>query len=181
MLKADLMLTLSDHEHNGDVHAPYVADPSFRVATVDWHASRPGSGDISASSMVSDFSLDGSQKIVWHTGPNPCMAVYYPVIFHHDGHVSEIPPFLLNGSAWYGFRHVAYDLAGTDNLKIKQVQDTWRPIQLQFFEQAEQAAVQAGNMTVDEAAVMLAAVLSNISNTIQTTLLHLNRTLDLAR
>ena len=52
LTKADLMLTLSDHEHNSDLNQPYVAEPSFHVATIDWHASRPGSGDISASSMV---------------------------------------------------------------------------------------------------------------------------------
>ena len=43
--------------------------------------------------MVSDFSTDDAEKprkIAWHTGPNPCMAAYYPVIFHHDGHVSEL-------------------------------------------------------------------------------------------
>ena len=47
--------------------------------------------------MVSDFATNGSRKIVWHTGPNPCMAVYYPVIFHHEGHVSEVPTFLSSG------------------------------------------------------------------------------------
>jgi dipeptidase len=72
LTKVDLMLTLSDHEHGGDVHQPYVAEPNFRHATIDWHAT-PGEdyGDLSASSMVSDFSTDGSRKIVWHTGPNP--------------------------------------------------------------------------------------------------------------
>ena len=179
LTKADLMLTLSDHEHDGDIHAPYVSEPSFQSVAVDWHASRPGSGDISASSMVSDFTSDGRRKIVWHTGPNPCMAVYYPAIFHHDGRVGELPPFLLNGSAWYGFRHVIYDLVGEDASKIKQVQDTWRPIQLRFFEQAEQAAEQANSMDADAADALLQVVMLNISDTIQATLLRLNQTLRL--
>jgi hypothetical protein len=136
LTKADLMLTLSDHEHGGDVDQPYVAKPSFHVATIDWHTSTPGSGDISASSMVSDFSQDGLRKIVWHTGPNPCMSVYYPVFFHHDGRVSALPPFLADGSAWYSFRYVAYELAKEDPVKIKRVQDTWRPLQMQFFKLA---------------------------------------------
>ena len=105
------------------------------------------------------------------------MAVYYPVIFHHDGHVSELPPFLLDGSAWYGFQYVIYDLAKENPLKIKHVQDTWRPLQLRFFEQAEQAAEEANGMDADAADAMLRAVSLNISNTIQTTLLHLNSTL----
>ena len=71
LTKADLMLTLSDHEHGADIHEPYVAEPSFRVATVDWHTSRSGSGDISASSMVSEFSSDGTRRVVWHTGHTP--------------------------------------------------------------------------------------------------------------
>jgi len=83
LTKADLMLTLSDHEHGGDVDQPYVAMPS-RGATIDWHASRAGSGTISASSMVSDFSTDGLRKIVWHTGPNPCMAVVSERAFSVD-------------------------------------------------------------------------------------------------
>ena len=33
-------------------------------------------GGLTASSMVSDFMTDMSRKIAWHTGPNPCMAVY---------------------------------------------------------------------------------------------------------
>ena len=48
--------------------------------------------------MVSDFSSDGLRKIVWHTGPNPCMAVYYPVFFHHDGRASALPTFLADGT-----------------------------------------------------------------------------------
>ena len=42
LTKADLMLTLSDHEHGADLHEPYVAQPSFHVATIDWHTSRAG-------------------------------------------------------------------------------------------------------------------------------------------
>ena len=105
------------------------------------------------------------------------MAVYYPVVFHHDGHVSELPSFLLDGSAWYGFRHVIYDLAKEDHQKIKHVQDTWRPYQLRFFEQAEQAAEKANGMDADAADAMLRAVSLNISNTIQTVLKQLNSTL----
>lgn len=177
LTKADLMLTLSDHEHSGRINEPYDSEPGGTA--LDWHASLAGGGDLSASSMVSDFKSDGSQRIVWHTGPNPCMAVYYPIIFHHEGRVSELPPFLLNGSAWYGFRHVIYNLAGNNPLKVKQVQDAWRPLQLDFFEQAEQAAVQANSMDADAASAMLQAVALNISNTIQNTLLHLNQTLRL--
>jgi hypothetical protein len=69
LTKADLMLTLSDHEHDSGIHAPYVAEPSFHGGIIDWHASRPGSGTISASSMVSDFTTNGARRIVWHTGP----------------------------------------------------------------------------------------------------------------
>jgi hypothetical protein len=161
LTKADLMLTLSDHEHGGNLHQPFVAEPSFHVATIDWHASKPGHGDVSASSIVSDFSTDLSRKIVWHTGPNPCMAVYYPIIFHHEGHVSELPPFLTNGDAWYGFRYVIYNLAKENPLKIKRVQDTWRPIQLRFFEQAEKAAAEAEKMEAAAADAMLRSVLVN--------------------
>ncbi len=179
LTKADLMLTLSDHEHDGDVDQPYVAEPSFRRATIDWHATPGyGVGTLSASSMVSDFSADGLRKIVWHTGPNPCMAVYYPVFFHHDGHVCELPQFLSDGSAWYGFRYVIYELAKEDQSKIKTVQDTWRPIQLQFFTQAEEAAVVAAQMgDIAEAEAMLDGVVANISETIRLTLLQLNHTL----
>ena len=59
------------------------------------------------------------------------------------------------------------------------MQDAWRPLQLDFFEQAEQAAVQANSMDADAASAMLQAVALNISNTIQNTLLHLNQTLRL--
>ena len=105
------------------------------------------------------------------------MAVYYPVIFHHDGHVSELPDFLSSGKAWYGFRYVIYELAKQNPFKIKLVQDTWRPIQLGFFEQAERAAEQAEALPVAQADALLRAVLLNISATIQSTLLHLNNTL----
>ena len=57
------------------------------LARHEWEGDKPG-GDLTASSMVSDFTTDMTRKIAWHTGPNPCMTVYYPVIFHHDGHVS---------------------------------------------------------------------------------------------
>jgi hypothetical protein len=224
LTKADLMLTLSDHEHGGDVDQPYVAMPS-RGATIDWHASHAGGGTISASSMVSDFSTDGLRKIVWHTGPNPCMAVshlsplyrsccllpvhephpasltllrqsrnhdvrsarslsccalqvYYPVFFFADGHISTMPAFLSDGSAWYAFRYVIYELAKEDPVKIKTVQDTWRPIQLQFFRQAENAAVMAAQMRdVASAEALLSKVLDQISETIRLTLVHLNNTL----
>lgn len=98
-------------------------------------------------------------------------------LFHHDGRVSELPPFLVDGSVWYGFQYVMYNLAKEDQGKIKHVQDTWRPLQLRFFKQAEQAAEEANGMSADAADAMLRAVLLNISNTIQVTLLHLNRTL----
>jgi dipeptidase len=71
LTKADLMLTLSDHEHLGDVHQPYVAKPSFHVATIDWHTSTPGQGDISASSMVS-----GAQAAVAPPLPPPHLATF---------------------------------------------------------------------------------------------------------
>eukprot|EP01051_Picozoa_sp_SAG22_P010909 SAG22_NODE_1012_length_6040_cov_4.791449_3_plen_75_part_00 len=70
-----------------------------------------------------------------------------------------------------------YDLAKEDPLKIKRVQDTWRPLQLRFFAQAEQAAEQAAGMDADAADELLRAVTLNISDTIQMTLLQLNRTL----
>ena len=178
LTKADLMLTLSDHEHGGDIHQHYVAYPSFHVATIDWHAAHPGIGDISASSMVSDFSSAGQRRIVWHTGPNPCMAVYYPVFFHHDGHVCQLPQFLSDGSAWYSFRYVIYELAREDPMKIKRVQDTWRPIQLRFFQQAEEAAEMASQMKdVTAADALLSNIVANISETIRETLVHLNQTL----
>ena len=127
---------------------------------------------------MSDFSVDGQRKIVWHTGPNPCMAVYYPVFFHHDGRVCELPQFLSDGSAWYGFRYVIYELAKEDRAKIKRVQDTWRPIQLRFFHQAEEAAIMASQMRdAASADVLLGKVMTNISATIRLTLLHLNQTL----
>jgi hypothetical protein len=68
-------------------------------------------------------------------------------------------------------------LAKEDPTKIKHVQDTWRPLQLRFFKQAEQAAEEANGMSADAADAMLRAVLLNISNTIQVALLHLNSTL----
>ena len=61
------------------------------------------------------------------------MAVYYPVIFHHEGRVSPLPAFLASGDAWYGFRFVIYELAKEDPFKIKKVQNTWRTIQLKVF------------------------------------------------
>ena len=89
------------------------------------------SGGISASSMVSDFSTDVAvpRKIAWHTGPNPCMAAYYPVIFHHDGHVSELPDYMTSGILWWDFHYSIYALAGRDQRKVKHVQERWRPIQ----------------------------------------------------
>lgn len=147
---------------------------TLRNPKVDWRSS---SGELTASSMVSDFTLDGKRKIAWHTGPNPDMTVYYPVIFHHAGRVSPMPDFLSSSEAWYAFRYSIYDVAGTDKQKIKHIQDTWKPIQSRFFGQAEEAAVKAEQMDADAADVMLAAVLQNISKTIQSTLLEFNQTL----
>ena len=79
--------------------------------------------------------------------------------------------------AWYAFRYVIYELAKTDPAKIKHVQDTWRPIQLRFFQQAERAAAQVEMLPATQADAFLSAVLLNMSTTIQTTLLQLNRTL----
>jgi hypothetical protein len=58
------MLTLSNHEHSGDIHAPHVAQPAFGTAEIDMHTTRTTRGTISASSMVSDFTSDGSRKVV---------------------------------------------------------------------------------------------------------------------
>jgi len=155
LTKADLMTTLSQ---------PKVDFKSFGL-------------ELTASSMVSDFTLDGKRKIAWHTGPNPDMTVYYPVIFHHDGRVSPMPDFLSTSKAWYAFKYSIYNIAGKDQRKIKHIQDTWKPIQKQFFTQAEEAAVKAEQMDADAADAMLGAVLKNISQTIQSTLLTFNRTL----
>lgn len=73
---ADLMLTLSDHGGSftrENQHAPYERMPHFNGAEIDEHSER---GGLTASSMVSDFTSDMTRKIAWHTGPNPCMAVY---------------------------------------------------------------------------------------------------------
>merc|ERR1719401_1486965 len=123
LTKADLMETLSNSK-------------------VDFK----GSTELTASSMVSDFTIDGKRKIAWHTGPNPDMTVYYPVIFHHDGRVSPMPDFLATSDAWWAFRYSIYEIAGSDQKKIQYIQDTWKPIQKQFFTQAEDAAVKAGQM-----------------------------------
>lgn len=136
-----------------------------------------GSRELTASSMVSDFTLDGKRKIAWHTGPNPDMTVYYPVIFHHDGRVSPMPDFLSTSDAWWAFKYSIYEIAGTDQKKIQHIKDTWKPIQKQFFTQAEEAAVKAAQMDADAADAMLATLLTNISNTIQSTLLAFNHTL----
>jgi hypothetical protein len=105
------------------------------------------------------------------------MTVYYPVIFHHDGMVSEMGDFLTNSDAWWAFRYSIYTIAGTDQSKIKTIQDTWRPIQTQFFSQAEDAAVRANQLDPDAANTMLASLLANFSATIKTTLLGFNRTM----
>jgi secernin len=147
---------------------------TLRNPKVDFRSSY---GELTASSMVSDFTLDGKRKIAWHTGPNPSMTVYDPVIFHHAGRVSPMPEFLSTAEAWYAFRYATYDIAGSDQKKIQHIQDTWKPIQKQFFAQAEEAAVKAEQMDADAANAMLAAVLQNISKTIQSTLLEFNRTL----
>jgi hypothetical protein len=106
LTKADLMITLSDHSYGGkeNAHEPYVAQPHWRGTEIDEHTEE---GGISASSMVSDFSTNAAKprKIAWHTGPNPCMAVYYPVIFHHDGHVSELPDYMTSGILWWNFHY----------------------------------------------------------------------------
>ena len=166
------MMTLSDHSYGRNPHEPYVAEPHWDGTEIDVH----GNGELSASSMVSDFKSDGSRKIAWHTGPNPCMAVYYPVIFHHDGHVSEMGDFLTSGEAWHGFKYSIYSLAGYSHKRIKYIQDTWRPIQQRFFEQAEEAAEKAEKMELVAADAMLTGVLLNISTTIRQTLVDFNRT-----
>ena len=74
---------------------------------------------------------------------------------------------------------MTYEVAKTDAAKIKMVQDTWRPIQLRFFAQAEEAAAAAELMEVGAADAMLQAVLQNVSETIRLTLGHLNQTLPL--
>lgn len=73
LTKRDLMLTLSDHSYGIDPHEPYQRMPHWDGTEIDEHTI---DGGISASSMVSDFTLDGRRKIAWHTGPNPCMTVY---------------------------------------------------------------------------------------------------------
>ena len=70
-----------------------------------------------------------------------------------------------------------YDLAGQDQKKIKHVQDTWRPIQQRFFEQAETAAAQVEAMELDAAQAMLKALMVNISTTLHDTLVGLNSSL----
>merc|ERR1740121_2988972 len=124
------MMTLSDHSYGKNPHEPYVQMPHWDGTEVDVHSF---DGGLTASSMVSDFTTDFKRKIAWHTGPNPCMTVYYPVIFHHEGHVSSVPEFLSTPEAWLAFKHSIYNLAGTDHQKIRHIQDTWKPIQQQFF------------------------------------------------
>jgi len=174
LTKADLMLTLSDHSSGKNRHEPYVAMPHWKGTEVDEHTI---SGGLTASSMVSDFTTDGKRKIAWHTGPNPCMTVYYPVIFHHDGQVSPMGDFLSSSKAWWAFRYSIYNLAGEDPEKIKHIQDTWKPIQQRFFQEAEEAAVKAEQMDVDAANTMLGSLLHNMSETIRTTLVKFNETL----
>ena len=48
-----------------------------------------------------------------------------------------------------------------DGTKIKHVQDTWRPLQLRFFAQAEAAAARAETMDAAAADDMLRAVSTN--------------------
>jgi hypothetical protein len=59
------MLTLSDHSRGTDPHEPYVAEPHWDGTEIDEHTLY---GGLTASSMVSDFTTDGSRKIAWHTG-----------------------------------------------------------------------------------------------------------------
>lgn len=72
------MLTLSDHSHGTDPHERYVAEPHWDGTEIDEHTLY---GGLTASSMVSDFTTDGSRKIAWHTGDlfvvSSCMLVSY--------------------------------------------------------------------------------------------------------
>ena len=105
------------------------------------------------------------------------MAAYYPVIFHHDGHVSELPDYMTSGILWWNFHYSIYDLAGQNQEKIKHVQDTWRPIQQRFFAQAEAAAAEAETMEVGAAQAMLKVLMANIATTLHKTLVRFNATL----
>ena len=174
LTKLDLMRTLSDHSYGRDPHEPRVAMPHWDGTEVDEHTFF---GGLSASSMVSDFSADGRRKIAWHTGPNPCMAVYYPIIFHHNGSVSEMTEFLSTSRAWWAFRYSIYNLAGRNANKIKEIQGTWQPIQQQFFSMAESAAERANTMEEAAASSMLRDLLVNITTTIRSTLENWNKTM----
>lgn len=105
------------------------------------------------------------------------MAVYYPVIFHHEGHVSELPDYMTSGTLWWNFHYSIYDLAGQNQEKIKHVQDTWRPIQQRFFAQAEAAAAEAETMEVGAAQAMLKVLMASIAMTLHKTLVRFNATL----
>ena len=174
LTKHDLMLTLSDHSYGTNPHEPYQRMPHWDGTEIDEHTEE---GGLSASSMVSDFTLDGSRKIAWHTGPNPCMTVYYPVIFHHEGHISPMPDWLVSNHPWWGFRYVIYNLAKKNHAKIKYVQDTWKPIQQRFFDEAERAAAEAEQMPLAKANAMLGNLLANFSVTVLNTLTMFNNTL----
>lgn len=64
-----------------------------------------------------------------------------------------MPDWLVSNHPWWGFRYVIYTLAGQNHAKIKLVQDTWKPIQQRFFDEAEKAATAAESMTLTEADV----------------------------
>ena len=173
LTKVDLMTVLKDHSYGHDLHEPPVDKIHWMGTEICEHTFV---GGITASSMVSEFK-DNGVKIAWHSLTNPCMAVFYPIIFHHDGHVGAVDEWLGSSAPWWGFRYVAYDLAKTDEAKIEAARAAWRPVQERFFEEADANALAANGMDADAADAMLAAWMQNVSTTIRTTLEHLNKTL----
>ena len=173
LTKEDLMTVLKDHSYGHDLHEPPVSQIHWIGTEIDEHTFV---GGITASSMVSEFKSNGV-KIAWHSLTNPCMAVFYPTIFHHDGHVSAVPAWLGSVAPWWGFRFVAYNLAKTDTAKIEAVRAAWLPVQQRFFAEADAKALAANGMDAAAADAMLAAFMVNVSTTIRTTLEHLNKTL----
>ena len=176
LTKADMITTLSDHActHRSPPDGPPVTEPHFFCTEVDelsWF------GGITASSMLSDFTTDGRRKIAWHALTNPSMSVYYPIIFHHDGRTAQPPPWLRSEAPWWAFRYVTYHLARGSALKVQKVRDTWRPIQLRFFREAEALADAVNDMSATDADAALAVFMANVSSTMHATLLHLNHTL----
>ena len=134
-------------------------------------------GGLTASSMVSDFTTDGRRRVAWHSIVNPSMSVFYPTIFHHDGLAAPAPAWLGSSAPWWGFRYVTYNLARDDLEKVKLVRDTWRPVQQRFFREAETLAEAADGMSIEDANAAIATFMSNVSQTMHDTLLHLNKTL----